>query len=483
MKMISRFVVLLSVIALCFASCEEKESVVDKPVAGPSEEGKDTLVYVTGVLRDEDGGLGDTADFLAPATSFTAAVQLYLSDVLESEATAEVYVDADYVEEYNRLNAASCASLPEGCVVLGDGGKMVVAAGEPASAMTEVAVGLSALETGVTYLLPLSVRAISDNLVISDDSMRICYFLKRFPEKEVRNVLYFEVNDTNPLNALEYRLEDGRMFFDAVVLFAANINYNADADSVYLNCNPNVQALLDESDVYLQPLRERGIKVYLGLLGNHDAAGLGQLSDWGARQWAAEVAGAVNRYRLDGVALDDEYSQRPVSGNRWFTTRSYKAGARLAYELEKAMAQACSWPVEVSAYTLGVYEHIPAVEDDGVTYEAGDFVDFIVGNYGMSAVPQKGMTLKDCSGMSIECRLGSGFVDEDIAGQIRDSGYGWLMWFGFKPDSDVTESFPFIMMSAAARGLYGMSLLPPAGYYKKVGEGVYDECRYEILKK
>lgn len=36
----------------------------------------------------------------------------------------------------------------------------------------------------------------------------------------VRNVCYFEVNDTNPLNALEFVLKDsGKLFFDDIILF------------------------------------------------------------------------------------------------------------------------------------------------------------------------------------------------------------------------------------------------------------------------
>ena len=34
----------------------------------------------------------------------------------------------------------------------------------------------------------------------------------------VQTVLYFEVNDTNPLNALEFLTESGKYFFDHIVL-------------------------------------------------------------------------------------------------------------------------------------------------------------------------------------------------------------------------------------------------------------------------
>ena len=139
--------------------------------------------------------------------------------------------------------------------------------------------------------------------------------MKRIGERSVKQVVYIEVNDCNPLNILEYNLTDGTPFFDAVILFAANINYDIDNDVVYLHNNPNVQALLDNSDTYLQPLRERGIKVYLGLLGNHDAAGLAQLSNWGAEQWAKAIADTCYKYKLDGVNLDDEYSKEPILSN------------------------------------------------------------------------------------------------------------------------------------------------------------------------
>ena len=67
---------------------------------------------------------------------------------------------------------------------------------------------------------------------------------------------YFEVNDTNPLNALEFVLKDsGKLFFDDIILFSANINNNAETGRVYVLNNPNVQFLLDNNEQFLQPLR------------------------------------------------------------------------------------------------------------------------------------------------------------------------------------------------------------------------------------
>lgn len=125
------------------------------------------------------------------------------------------------------------------------------------------------------------------------------------------------MNDCNPLNAIEYILEDGQPFFDAVVLFAGNINWDASKQKVYMNANPNVQALLDNSEELLQPLRKKGIKVLLDILGNHDQAGIAGLSDWGCEQFGKELAQICLDYKLDGIGFDDEYSRYYGSG-KWF---------------------------------------------------------------------------------------------------------------------------------------------------------------------
>lgn len=56
-------------------------------------------------------------------------------------------------------------------------------------------------------------------------------------------------------------------------------------------------------------------------------------------------------------------------------------------------------------YYLGsINSRMPSV--DGV--EPGMFVDYAVADYGGTAAPMQGMTVKQCSGMSIELNRGSG---------------------------------------------------------------------------
>lgn len=68
-------------------------------------------------------------------------------------------------------------------------------------------------------------------------------------EGVMQGYLFFEVNDVNPLNTLSFQLENGKLLWDVVVLFAANINYDAEAGRPRVQCNPNVQYLLDNNEV------------------------------------------------------------------------------------------------------------------------------------------------------------------------------------------------------------------------------------------
>ena len=103
-----------------------------------------------------------------------------------------------------------------------------------------------------------------------------------------------------------------------------------------MKANPNVQALLDNSEELLQPLRKKGIKVLLDILGNHDQAGIAGLSDWGCEQFGKELAQICLDYKLDGIGFDDEYSRYYGSG-KWFAGPSSQQAARLCYETKKAM--------------------------------------------------------------------------------------------------------------------------------------------------
>lgn len=94
---------------------------------------------------------------------------------------------------------------------------MTIPAGET-SAQIEVTLTPSAsdLEYVTTYMVPLQAVAQTEGIVVKDEAEYVDFLVSRIGSKKIRNICYFEVNDCNPLNAIEYILEDGQPFFDAV---------------------------------------------------------------------------------------------------------------------------------------------------------------------------------------------------------------------------------------------------------------------------
>ena len=274
-------------------------------------------------------------------------------------------------------------------------------------------------------------------------------------EDAVKGYLFFEVNDVNPLNTLSFQLENGKLIWDVIVLFAANINYDSEAGRPRVQCNPNVQYLLDNNETFLQPLRRRGVKVLLGLLGNHDITGLAQLSDQGAKDFAREIAQYCKAYNLDGVNYDDEYSNYPDLNNPSLTTPSTAAAARLCYESKLAMPDKL-----VTVFAYGQMYGVATV--DGV--DASEWIDIVVPNYGSSAYPIGNMTKKQCAGIAMEFNLGGGSsLTPSTARSLMNNGYGWYMGFAPSPDN----YYSIFRRLDGAETLYGSPLKDPTVFYKK----------------
>lgn len=255
-----------------------------------------------------------------------------------------------------------------------------------------------------------------------------------------------EVNDTNPLNCLGFTLEeDGKQLFDMVVLFAANINLNEEGKP-YVSCNENVQALLDGREKYLQPLQERGTKVILGILGNHDPAGISTLDAATSAEFAADVKRICDRYKLDGVFLDDEYTDYTAAASGKYpgiVKASYENASRLAYEIRQAQPDRL-----IISYR---YRNLTkAVEVEGM--QPGEIFDYVVNDYWATADPvksypglrqdQAGIGSWNCSDWSNCLPSNSRWSRLFSLAGMRDSGYGALMIFNFRCQSDypLTES-------------------------------------------
>lgn len=126
-----------------------------------------------------------------------------------------------------------------------------------------------------------------------------------------KTLVYIEVNDSNPLNALSYTFKkSGRQFFDYVVIFSATLNYSAEKGVYlgYIHNNENIKHIFENREKYIKPLQDKGIKVLMGLLGDHDGVSFGTLDAEDAKKFAALCKETVDAYGLDGVDFDDEWA-------------------------------------------------------------------------------------------------------------------------------------------------------------------------------
>lgn len=170
-------------------------------------------------------------------------------------------------------------------------------------------------EIGVQYI------EIVKNAQVTDLDMN---WLDRVPSvAEPRFVASVEAAENDLRNLGNYMLypeglsrpELKRPLFDMTVIFSANMNYDEGAAGPVLFYNEDVKKILDNRDVFVKPLQDKGIKVLLSVLPNHQGIGFSNMDITGDRamikNFAKEIYNAIQKYGLDGVMLDDEYANYP----------------------------------------------------------------------------------------------------------------------------------------------------------------------------
>lgn len=438
-------------------------------------------------LKDEAFGRAQNTVEIRKA-DYETAVYAQLTKRAMKGVDLTVTYDATYLETYNQEHGTEYLLFPEELCVIQHEGKIVMAPDQTKSYALELTIKASeTLEDGQVYLLPLKVLSSTEGIDVSGSH---CLYLVRSYQNEalcdkgknaVKNIQFLEVNRDNPLNLLEILREDGKLFFDALVLFSANVNYDAGTGRVYLYNNENIQFLLDNSESYLRPLQNRGIKVYLCVMGNHDAAGVCQLSDIGAKDFARELAITCNRYGLDGAAFDDEWSDMPDGSNPLLTTPSDMAGSRLLYESKNAMPDKDIVIYTARSGKLSMF--MP--ECEGIS--SNEFIDIAVPDYNSDPSYIGNFAYTQVAGWSVDMGNPLGATQEK-AESVRERGFGWFMWYALNPQSyfedQVTDTgkpiviAQYTYLNNISKGLYGQGVQEPTYFYRK-----NDTTRYPIERR
>lgn len=458
-KQITLFILASLLLSNIFSSCDETIDLnFDGNDKKPSEQSLALKNY-------DDPRELSTIEFRGNTTN--VKVYLKLAQAATNDITGTITIDTTALNKYNIVNGTNYDIFPTNLVNISTTDLLSIQVGKTESAPISIKIENNGnLEIGKSYILPISFKS-NVELDIEASQIKNNYFFvikymgdtpNAAKASGIATIIYIEVNDVNPLNVGEYTLKNsGKPFADIVCIFAANINYNRETGRVYVNPNGNVSHILANREKYIKPLQDKGIKVTLSILGNHDGSGVANLSESTAKEFARELKAVVDAYGLDGIEFDDEYSKysennlhNTVPG---FVSPSGDAYARLVYETKKIM------PDKI----INVYHIMPEWgswsnwgfpnQVDGIN--PGDFIDYTMeayyGSYNQY-IPSKylGMTNKQVApysrkivdGLTVDSNGNSeGTYSIANFNKLRNEGYGANMLYNFNPKNDYTPAF------------------------------------------
>ena len=434
----------LAVIAAsALASCSEDVSVnpIDESPYTPAEK---QLVFLT-----DKYGLSNV-DSIVFNNSGSTDFFVNATQAGTSEQTYTVSYDASALERYNAANGTDYQPLPESLVTIG--GQATIKAGEQRSAAVSIGYKTADnLEKNGVYAIPLTVKGGSaETSVEKGDFVYVVRDISKMPDchKGTGQIVVScqETNDANPLHNLCYTLkESGKYVIDQVILFSGNINYNAETGEVYNFNNENITHVLENRDKYIKPLQEKGMKVILGILCNHDRACSTRLNDENCHKFALELKAKLDAYGLDGVFFDDEYCN-PGDYPGFVTYNNF---SRLVYECKTVMPDKL-----VQAYAYSNTSYVEPVDGKQVDYAIQDYLGYSDLSYSYPGLAKSGMI--QASSEFAQGRI----ISESTAQRIVEEGYGGTMIFSLNPNNGYVSRFnrftvPFYGEETVQTGSYG----------------------------
>ena len=433
------------------SSCNE-EIVIDTK---PDTTYLNTVHEVYGVLQSVENPVMKAVNVYKEPCELKVSVGL--TRPVDKAVDAVLEVDESLLPAYNLEHGTDWRILPASAISLEENGSVLIAPGDVKSYEMEIRITPSDnLEKG-TYVLPIRLKMKTDGIKLSNKEDRLVYTIKvmgDIPSTDKGNnivtICYVECNKYNPLNAGEWTLRNsGKQLIDIVHLFAANINFNKETGRVYVKLNKNLQYILNHKDKYIKPLQDKGMKVCLSRLGDHDGSGVANLSDEDARYFAAELKAIVDAYSLDGVDFDDEWSEYDKYPLPGFPKRGPYPYARLCYETKRAMPDKLC-----TVYYIGACIPAPAIGANGFNMQIegmnpGDFIDYSYyaqyGSWSDGWNTIKGMKKSQWGPYSLDIQESWPYMmDQTVKG-----GYGVQILYDLRPNSGQS------LIKTVAKGLYG----------------------------
>jgi len=190
----------------------------------------------------------------------------------------------------------------------------------------------------------------------------------------------------------------------------------------------------------IRPLQQKGIKVTLSVLGNHQGAGFANFPDEAAAdRFAASLADTVTRYGLDGIDFDDEWAEYGKNGTGQPNDWSF---VYLVKSLRKRLPDKL-----ITFYNIG-----PAAAR--LSYgglRVGDMVDYAwnpyYGTYSAPSIP--GLGPAQLGAAAVDLNNTSTSTMKSFAQRTKTDGYGVYVTYDLRAGNYST------VISSFTRELYG----------------------------
>ncbi len=328
------------------------------------------------------------------------------------------------------------------------------------------------LEQG-NYILPLNfdvdgnnllhlifVRKDSEYVSLSDDNKKPLppgtYSCDKRKEP-MKMVAYVETNDYDIRNMGQFILKDSKKpVFDMVILFAANMNYNAKSGRRVLYFNDKLQPILKDPEKYIKPLTDRGIKVLIDILPNHQGVGYDNFQSYEeALDFAKQCKKYTDKLGIDGWDIDEEYAEyyklpeKPIVG-----TQSY-------FWYMKAMKEVMPDKL-LTLYDFGHDISADFVDEDGK--KAVDYLDYSWANYLEDHGSRVGLPAERYGKLSTEANWGLYYASYYATQNINDC-FGLYMFFNIK-GRDIKNGSATEALSKVTEIYYGEECVFSGKYHK-----------------
>lgn len=223
----------------------------------------------------------------------------------------------------------------------------------------------------------------------------------------MKMMAFVEINDSDPRNWGNFVLQNSKKpVFDIIVFFAANMNYDAIKGKRYLHFNENFTPIVNNPELYIKPLQDKGIKVIFDILPNHQGVGYENFQSYEeALEFVHDVKRWTDKLGVDGWDIDEEYAKYNVRPELpW-------KGARSAEWYMKAFKEVM--PDKI----LMLYEY--GLDRPGGSINYNQYVDYSYSDYPWEYASQYGIPEEKYFSASIEASRGTGLWN--IAGRARNN--------------------------------------------------------------